>query len=137
MSDRDEALGEWKTAELPGGRVEYAERGSGTPVVFIHGLLANANLWRKVVPGVAEAGFRCIAADWPLGGHRVPFPVETDLTPVGVAELIAQFLAELELVDAIVVANDTGGALLQEGAKVEFEVVQGKKGPQASGVKVI
>ena len=34
-------------------------------------------------------------------------------------------------------ANDTNGALLQEGTKVEFEVVQGKKGPQASGVKVI
>jgi len=39
--------------------------------------------------------------------------------------------------DVFVHANDTGGALLQEGTKVEFEVVQGKKGPQASGVKVI
>ncbi|MGW6281701.1 alpha/beta fold hydrolase [Kribbella sp. NPDC055071] len=113
MNDRDAALGEWKTANLPGGQVAYAERGSGVPVVFIHGLLANANLWRKVVPEVAEAGFRCIAADWPLGGHRLPFPAETDLTPVGVADLIAQFLAELELVGAIIVANDTGGALAQ------------------------
>ena len=33
--------------------------------------------------------------------------------------------------------NDTGGAILQEGSKVEFEVVQGKKGPQASGVKLV
>jgi CspA family cold shock protein len=39
--------------------------------------------------------------------------------------------------DVFVHANDTGGALLQEGTKVEFEVVQGKKGPQASGVKVV
>ena len=39
--------------------------------------------------------------------------------------------------DVFVHANDTGGALLQEGTKVEFEIVQGKKGPQASAVKVI
>jgi hypothetical protein len=28
-------------------------------------------------------------------------------------------------------------ALLQEGTKVDFEVVQGKKGPQASAVKIV
>ena len=39
--------------------------------------------------------------------------------------------------DVFVHANDTGGAHLQEGTKVEFEVVEGKKGPQASGVKVV
>jgi CspA family cold shock protein len=39
--------------------------------------------------------------------------------------------------DVFVHANDTGGVVLQEGAKVEFEVVQGKKGPQASAVKLV
>jgi cold shock protein len=39
--------------------------------------------------------------------------------------------------DVFVHANDTGGALLQEGTKFEFEVVDGKKGPQASAVKVV
>jgi CspA family cold shock protein len=39
--------------------------------------------------------------------------------------------------DVFVHANDTGGALLTEGTKVEFEVVQGKKGPQAGSVKVL
>jgi len=39
--------------------------------------------------------------------------------------------------DVFVHANDTGGAVLSEGTKVEFEVVQGKKGPQASGLKVL
>ena len=39
--------------------------------------------------------------------------------------------------DVFVHANDTGGTVLQEGMKVEFEVVQGKKGPQASAVKVV
>lgn len=39
--------------------------------------------------------------------------------------------------DVFVHANDIGGATLQEGTKVEFDVVPGKKGPQASGVKVV
>lgn len=39
--------------------------------------------------------------------------------------------------DVFVHANDLGGAQINEGDKVEFEVVQGKKGPQASNVRVI
>jgi len=39
--------------------------------------------------------------------------------------------------DVFVHANDTGGAQLNEGDKVEFEVVEGKKGPQASQVRVL
>ena len=38
--------------------------------------------------------------------------------------------------DVFVHATDTGGAPLNEGDKVEFETVQGKKGPQASNVRV-
>ena len=39
--------------------------------------------------------------------------------------------------DVFVHANDTNGQILQEGTKVEFEIVQGKKGPQASNVQVV
>ncbi|HWC84145.1 MAG TPA: alpha/beta hydrolase [Pseudonocardiaceae bacterium] len=108
-----DALGTEHTVTLPGGPVRYRERGTGPAVLFVHGLLVNADLWRAVVPPVADAGFRCLAPDWPLGAHRDPLPPSADLSPPGVARMIADFLAELELTDVTVVANDTGGALTQ------------------------
>ncbi|WHT16247.1 alpha/beta hydrolase [Crossiella sp. CA-258035] len=109
----DPALGTSKTVTLPSGQLAYTERGTGRPVLFVHGLLVNANLWRKVVPAVAEAGFRCLAPDLPLGAHRVPMAEAADLTPPGVARLIAEFLDALDLTEVTIVANDTGGALTQ------------------------
>jgi len=106
-------LGTAHTIDLPSGRIAYRERGDGPPVVFVHGILVNADIWRNVVPTVADAGYRCISPDWPLGAHTVPMPPSTDLSPPGVARLIAEFLAGLDIEDATVVANDTGGALTQ------------------------
>ncbi|WP_158881446.1 alpha/beta fold hydrolase [Amycolatopsis anabasis] len=98
---------------LSAGMLHYAERGAGRPVVFVHGLLVNADLWRDVLPAVADAGFRCLAPDWPLGSHRTPMAPDADLTPPGIARLIAEFLEALDLTGVLVVANDTGGAITQ------------------------
>jgi pimeloyl-ACP methyl ester carboxylesterase len=109
---RAAALGAMREVDLGTSRVRYWERGDGAPVVFVHGLLVNADLWRNVVPRVAAAGLRCIAPDWPLGSHDIPVP-DADLSPPGVAALIAAFLERLDLHDVTIVANDTGGALTQ------------------------
>lgn len=105
-------LGEVHEADIGSARIRYRDRGEGPPVVFVHGLLTNGLLWRKVAPAVADAGFRCLTPDWPLGSHEIPVP-GADLSPPGVAALIARFLEVLDLTDVTVVANDTGGALTQ------------------------
>ncbi|GAB2715661.1 alpha/beta fold hydrolase [Nocardia thraciensis] len=105
-------LGPIHELDLPGGRIRYHDTGSGAPVVFVHGLLVNADLWRDVVPGVAAAGHRCIAPDLPFGAHSIPVP-DADLSPTGAADLIAAFLERLDLEDVTLVANDTGGAIAQ------------------------
>ncbi len=110
---RSEALGRQRTVELPQGTIAYRERGEGPPVVFVHGLLVNADLWRNVVPAVADAGHRCIAPDWPLGSHEHPLREDADLSPPGLAGMIADFLDALDLTDVTLVGNDTGGALVQ------------------------
>jgi pimeloyl-ACP methyl ester carboxylesterase len=94
------------------GGVRYRDTGEGKPLVFVHGLLVDGLLWRKVTP-LLEGEFRCIVPDWPLGSHRLALAPSADRSPRGMAHLIADFLGALELEDVTLVANDTGGAIAQ------------------------
>lgn len=101
------------TATLQQGTIDYAETGTGRPVVFVHGYLMGGDLWQRLAAELAPRGYRCIAPTWPLGAHREPMAPATDLSPTGLAALIAAFIAKLGLEDAILVGNDSGGALCQ------------------------
>ena len=105
------------TIELPQGRVHYRVDGptdAQTPtVVFVHGLLVNGTLWTPVAERLAAQGIRSFAPDLPLGGHPHALHPSADLTPRGVARLLLDFLAALDLRDVTLVGNDTGGALCQ------------------------
>ncbi|MFJ8819653.1 alpha/beta fold hydrolase [Amycolatopsis thermoflava] len=105
-------LGTLHRVDLPAGPIEYRERGSGTPIVFLHGIIANGDVWRNVVPELSQR-YRCITPDWPLGSHRLPMRAGTDFTLFGLAELVDDFLAALDLDEVVLVANDTGGAIAQ------------------------
>ena len=105
-------LGQEREVKLPQGTIRYRERGTGEPIVFVHGALVNADLWRKVVPELAK-DFRCIAPDLPLGSHTQALPADADLSPTGAAKLIADFVESLGLENVTLVGNDTGGALCQ------------------------
>jgi pimeloyl-ACP methyl ester carboxylesterase len=107
-------LGEARELRLPQGTIRYREVGdpAAVPVVFVHGLLVNGLLWRKVV-GRLAGELRCIVPDWPLGAHDLPLPPGADVSPSGVARLVADFLAALDLDDVTLVANDSGGAICQ------------------------
>jgi pimeloyl-ACP methyl ester carboxylesterase len=97
---------------LPQGTIAYRDTGDGPPIVFVHGLLVDGALWRKVTP-LLEREARCIVPDLPLGSHRTAMNKDADVTPRGVAKLVGDFLAALELEDVTLVGNDTGGAISQ------------------------
>ena len=105
-------LGGSRAVRLEQGLIRYRERGEGEAIVFIHGVFCNGDLWRQVVPPLAD-DFRCITPDWPLGSHDPPLDRDADLTPPGMARLIASFLEALELENVTLVGNDTGGAYAQ------------------------
>jgi pimeloyl-ACP methyl ester carboxylesterase len=109
---RSEALGAGQTLTLSGERRMRAHvTGAGPPIVFVHGALVNANLWRKVVPRLD--GFTRVTLDLPLGSHLEPMGKHADLRPPALVDLIADALEALDLRGATIVGNDTGGALTQ------------------------
>jgi pimeloyl-ACP methyl ester carboxylesterase len=110
---RVEAFGERKEVWLGGwGVIRYREVGEGAPVVFLHGLLVNGDLWREVVP-VLSGRYRCIVPDLPLGSHAVPMNAGAELSPPGLARLVGEFMDALDLRGVTLVGNDTGGAICQ------------------------
>ncbi len=107
-----QTFGETKEIRLQQGVMRYREMGEGPPIVFVHGILVNSTLWREVIPPLARH-HRCIALDLPLGGHQFPMNPDADLSPDGVARIVADFLEALNLRDVILVGNNTGGAICQ------------------------
>ncbi|MEU4322924.1 alpha/beta hydrolase [Nocardia fluminea] len=105
-------LGESRLLHLPQGAIRIYERGHGEPVVFVHGLFANAAAWRKVVPRLAGS-YRCITVDWPFGAHRIPMTPDADLTPLGIAGTVADVIESIDLSAVTLVGNDGGGMLSQ------------------------
>jgi pimeloyl-ACP methyl ester carboxylesterase len=97
---------------LEHGTISYRDEGSGPAIVFVHGALVNGSLWDPVVERLAPSA-RCIVPDLPLGSHRTAMRPDADLTPTGLARLIADLIAALDLHDVTLVGNDTGGALSQ------------------------
>lgn len=108
------ATGVVKEVRLEWGVIRYRESGpdDGPALLFVHGILANGTLWRDVVPRLSGR-FRCVVPDLPLGGHPVALHPETDLSPRGVARILADFMEALDLRDVTLVGNDTGGAICQ------------------------
>jgi pimeloyl-ACP methyl ester carboxylesterase len=107
-----EQLGEPRTVAVPAGRIAYRERGTGPPLVFVHGVGVNGDLWRAVAPAFAD-DHRCVVPDLPFGAHSHPLRADADMSLPGLARIVADFIEALELDDVVVVANDTGGAVAQ------------------------
>ena len=108
----DTQLGTSGSVDLPQGSLRVYECGVGEPIVFVHGLFANAAAWRKVVPILAQS-HRCITVDWPFGGHHRPMHAGADQTPSGIADTVADLIDAMNLDRVTLVGNDGGGMLAQ------------------------
>src|SRR5262249_2068167 len=93
------------------GPVGYIDVGAGRPALFIHGV-GTRGLPGRHARGALKAERGCIALALPLHG-RTPARPGQDLSLTGLAKVVEDFCAALELTGADLVANDTGGAVAQ------------------------
>jgi pimeloyl-ACP methyl ester carboxylesterase len=109
---------------LSQGAVHYSDDGAGPCVVLlIHGLFVDGRVWDRLVP-LLTPWARCIRPDLPLGAHRTPMNGNADLSPPGLARMIAEMIERLDLREVTVLGNDTGGALCQILCANHPELVQ-------------
>jgi haloalkane dehalogenase len=104
--------------EFDGLRLAHIDTGDGPPVVFLHGEPTWSFLWRKVIPGVRDAGYRCIAPDL-AGFGRSDKPTDIGWYSYDRHfDVIAELFDRLDLNGATVVVHDWGGPI---GLRVAVE----------------
>jgi haloalkane dehalogenase len=97
--------------DVDGLRLAHLDEGEGAPVIFLHGEPTWSFLWRKVIPPVRDAGFRCLAPDL-AGFGRSDKP--TDMAFYSYDRHVAlagTLLDDLDLRGATVVVHDWGGPI--------------------------
>lgn len=96
---------------------------SGRPVLLLHGFPEFWYAWHKLMPVLADAGYRVLAVDLP--GYNLsdkPEPVSTYYLE-NVADHIAALIEELELENLILAGHDWGGATAWTLASLRTELV--------------
>ena len=98
------------------GPVPLRRFGTGSTVVLaVHGALVDGRLWDGVATNLA-ADMTVLVPDLPLGAQRSPVPNRARLTVVDLADALIDVLDDQPVAKAILVGNDSGGALAQISA---------------------
>jgi len=98
-------------AEVDGLRIARVDEGQGPPIVFFHGEPTWSYLWRKVIPPVRHAGYRCIAPDLAGFGRSDKPPDFEWYSYDRHTELMRSLVDELDLRGATAVVHDWGGPI--------------------------
>lgn len=91
---------------LRSSALAYEERGSGFPVVFIHGLTFSRSAWRPIIDRLPER-FRCVAVDLPGHGESAGLPANFE----GVGVDLHRLVTELRIERPVVVGHSLGAML--------------------------
>jgi pimeloyl-ACP methyl ester carboxylesterase len=93
------------------GDIAYRETGSGPAALFVHGVFLNGHLWDPLVERLAGQR-RCIAIDI-LAHGATRTSSDQDLSFDAQAAMLAAFCRAMKLDQVDVVANDSGGGIVQ------------------------
>ncbi|HWP48819.1 MAG TPA: alpha/beta fold hydrolase [Candidatus Limnocylindrales bacterium] len=99
--------GMWVTVE--GLNTYYLTRGSGKPVILIHGLSAHSFSWRKNLDPLAKF-FHVYALDLKGLGFSDK-PLKSDYSPEGMATFVIRFMDTLGIPEAALIGSSMGGMI--------------------------
>jgi len=91
-------------------KLAYRDKGSGKPVLLLHGFGASSYTWRHVEPALVAAGHRVITVD--LKGFGLSDkPLDENYSIFDQAALISQFMDQMKLKGVTVVGHSLGGGV--------------------------
>lgn len=100
-----------QTVQTRSGRIAYVEKGTGPVALFLHGVLLNGHLWRKQLDDLSDLR-RCVAIDL-LAHGDTEIGRDQDVSATANAQMIGEFLDALEVEQADLIGNDSGGGIAQ------------------------
>jgi len=112
-----------RTVMIGGTQIRYVSAGTGTAVVFLHGLAASIYAWRYTLMPVAAAGYRVVAFD--NRGFGFSDKPSTGYSNAEYTALVVALLDSLGVSDAVLVGHSMGGAIAVEVALAHHERIRG------------
>src|SRR4051794_1964269 len=104
LCDRDTETGRSTDMDRPA----FTRRGSGAPLVLLHGIGMSRAVWEPVLPALAER-FDVVTVDLPGFGGSAPLPPDVEPHPAALASAVAEFLDDLGIERPHVAGNSLGG----------------------------
>ena len=111
MAGRYQYPFEDRYAEVDGVRLHYVDEGSGPPILMVHGQPTWSYLYRKMIPPLVAAGYRCVAPDLMGFGLSDKPTDESAYTLRRHVELVTGLVEQLGLERVTVVGQDWGGPI--------------------------
>ena len=103
-----------------GGTIHVVERGTGRPLVLLHGVTLQAEAWAPLLHILGEH-FRVVAID--VRGHGLSTPGTEGIGRLRAAADLATLLERLDLHDAIVMGHSMGGMIMGEFCRYHHDVL--------------
>ena len=114
-------------------RIHYQEKGTGVPLLLIHGFSSSTFSWKDIFEQLSR-NFRVIAVD--LKGHGFSDKPDGDYTRRAQAALIVQLLDYLKIEKAWLVGNSMGGEIALNVALLNGHRVAGLILIDSGGINV-
>jgi pimeloyl-ACP methyl ester carboxylesterase len=110
-------MAEILTCEVDHGSVTYRRsRGTGRPIVLVHGNSSSSRTWQHLLDGPFGDRFRCLAPDLPGHGGSASFADLDDYAIPGYAAFLSTFVRAVDAQDAVMVGWSLGGHVVLEAA---------------------